>query len=136
MKAIDNIGAWGEYYAARLYVKKGYKLLARNSYNHKGKRYGEIDFVVTHGSKIVFVEVKTRLSNKYGNPEESVTLQKQKRIIKAVQWFLNQHPQFSSYQPRIDVCSIILSEAAAFSFLPDLDKFVKYSKIITNAVEL
>ncbi len=136
MKMTQNIGAWGEYYAARLYLQKGYRLLARNSFNRKGKQFGEIDFIVCKGGLIVFVEVKTRISSKYGYPQDSVTKFKQLRIIKAVEWFRNQNPNYLLLQPRIDVCAIILSESVKFSLLPDLDKFVKYCKIITNAVEL
>lgn len=136
MNQTQHIGACGEFYATKLYLSKGYKLLVRNSFNRKGKQYGEIDFIVVRNNQLVFVEVKTRLSNRYGLPEESVTRSKQERIIKAVQWFLSKHPQYQHFQPRIDVCAILLTEAAALSFLPDLDKFVKYSKIFTNAVEL
>lgn len=136
MKTFQHIGAWGEYYAARLYLQKGYKLLARNSFNRKGKQFGEIDFIVRKGGLIVFVEVKTRISSKYGWPQDSVTKHKQIRIIKAVEWFRSQHPSYVFLQPRIDVCAIILSESVKASFVPDLDKFVKYCKIITNAVEL
>ena len=136
MNINKNIGAWGEFYAAKLYLTRGYKLLVRNSFNRKGKQLGEIDLILSRNNVLVFVEVKTRASGKYGYPEESVTYQKQQRIIKAVQWFLNSHPEFQNFQPRIDVCAILLLESAKLCFAPDLDKFVKYSKIITNAVEL
>ena len=136
MNINKNIGSWGEFYVARLYLARGYKLLVKNSFNRKGKQLGEIDLILSRKNVLVFVEVKTRVSGKYGYPEESVTYQKQQRIIKAVQWFLNSHSEFQNFQPRIDVCAILLLESAKFCFAPDLDKFVKYSKIITNAVEL
>lgn len=131
-----SIGAWGEHYASRLYIKQGYKLLVRNSFNHTGKQMGEIDFIVLGRNQIIFVEVKTRLSNKYGLPEESITFSKRQRLLKVVFWFLSRYPSYQYLQPRIDVCAILLAEASKALPDSDLDKFVKYAKIITNAVDL
>ncbi len=131
-----TLGTWGEHYAARLYIRKGYKLLVRNSFNHKGKQFGEIDLVFLGKNQIIFVEVKTRLSAKYGLPEESISNIKQKRLLKTVSWFLAKYPYYQKLIPRIDVCAIMMSKFVNFQLKSDLDKFVKYSKIITNAVEL
>lgn len=136
MQTDSSIGVWGEYYASRLYLAQGYQIIAKNSYNHKGKQVGEIDLVAVRKNQIVFVEVKTRINNSFGSPEEAVTVAKQKRLVAAVQWFLNQFPQFIQLFPRIDVCAIVLNQAAKNWPNSDLDKFVRYSKIITNAVEL
>ncbi|QQS22821.1 YraN family protein [bacterium] len=136
MNQDKTLGAWGENYAARLYIRQGYKLLTRNSFNHTGKQMGEIDLIVLGKNQIIFVEVKTRVSSKYGLPEEAVPAQKQARLLKVVTWFLARHSQYRNLQPRIDVCAILLSSAARALPASSLDKFVKYSKIITNAVEL
>lgn len=132
----QSLGAWGEYYAARLYIKQGYKLLVKNSFNHSGKQMGEIDLIVLGKNQIIFVEVKTRFSSKYGLPEEAISNYKKGRLIKIVSWFLARYIQYQNFNPRIDVCAILLTESAKFSPVANLDKFVKYAKIITNAVEL
>ncbi|MBU1850225.1 MAG: YraN family protein, partial [Nanoarchaeota archaeon] len=44
------------------------------------KRYGEIDIIAQSGSTLVFIEVKTRWSRKFGLPEEAVTPWKLKSV--------------------------------------------------------
>lgn len=132
----STLGAWGEYYAARLYSRQGYKILMKNSFNHTGKQIGEIDLIVLGKNQIIFIEVKTRVSSRFGLPEESISNHKRQRLLKIVNWFLVKHKQYQNLQPRIDVCAILLSSAAKIPNNSDLDKFVKYAKIITNAVEL
>lgn len=131
-----KLGAWGESYAARLYLRKGFKLLISNSFNRTGKQFGEIDLVMIGRHQIIFVEVKTRVSNYFGLPEEAISAHKRARLIKIVTWFLARNPQYQLLQPRIDICAIMMMEVAKTLPTSDLDKFVKYSKIITNAVEL
>ncbi len=131
-----ELGDWGEHYAARIYIKQGYRLLARNSFNRTGKQMGEIDLIMLGKNQIIFVEVKTRLSSKYGLPEEALSTHKKQRLIKVVTWFLTRHREYQIFQPRIDVCAILVVEAAKMVPKTDLDKFVKYAKIITNAVTL
>ena len=86
-----TLGAWGEYYAARLYSRQGYKILMKNSFNHTGKQIGEIDLIVLGKNQIIFVEVKTRVSSRFGLPEESISNHKRQRLIKIVNWFLVKH---------------------------------------------
>lgn len=131
-----QLGNWGEAYAAKLYQRAGFQILIRNSFNTTGKRLGEIDLIVRRKDLLVFVEVKTRISQRFGLPEESVSYFKRQRLIRSTQWFLAKFPEFINSRPRIDVCAILLSEAVRHSTKENLDKFVKYSKIITNAVEL
>ncbi|HMR55311.1 MAG TPA: YraN family protein [Candidatus Doudnabacteria bacterium] len=131
-----TLGAWGEHYAARLYQRAGFQILVSNSFNRTGKQMGEIDVIVKRGKLLVFVEVKTRISARFGLPEESISYAKRQRLIKSVHWFLSKYPEFSLNRPRIDVCAILLAESANVSLSRNLDNFVKYSKIYTNAVEL
>ena len=56
-------------------------MVARNYRMRSGA--GEIDLVVWHGMKLVFVEVKTRASGEYGEPERAVDEEKQQRLIRA-----------------------------------------------------
>jgi len=77
------LGRWGEEKVARWYVDAGYTVLDRNW--RVGA--GELDLVVTKGRTVVFCEVKTRSSNRYGAAAEAVGWKKQRRIRGlAVEW--------------------------------------------------
>lgn len=131
-----QLGVWGEHYAARLYQKAGCEVLVRNSYNQSGKRLGEIDLICRRQHNLIFIEVKTRVSTRFGLPEEAISRFKKQRLIRSVHWFISKYPEFNSYRQRIDVCAILLLPSAKLAPASNLDKYVKYSKIITNAVEL
>ena len=69
------LGKKGEKLAENYLKKQGCKILKRN-YNTP---FGEADIIVQDGDEIVFVEVKTRVGDKYGTPREAVTKTKQQR---------------------------------------------------------
>jgi putative endonuclease len=70
------LGAAGEARAAAWYRARGYRVVARNW----RCREGELDLVVARGRELVFVEVKTRRTDRFGVPAESVTPAKQRRL--------------------------------------------------------
>ena len=82
-----NSGKTGETAAAKYLKKNGYKILARNY----RRTYGEIDIVAQKGENVAFVEVKTRKSDAFGTPAEFVTVQKQKKLIKAAYTYIQEH---------------------------------------------
>ena len=84
-----TLGQLGEEYAHKEYERLGYKIIAANEYNKKGKRLGEIDFIAKNKSVIIFVEVKTRSSmpGKFGTGAEAVDIFKQHKILKAVKMY-------------------------------------------------
>lgn len=68
-------------------------------------KLGEIDLIMSEGSQLVFIEVRYRKSNTYGSALESVNQQKQQRIIKTAQYYLQQNTQsYENY--RFDVVAI------------------------------
>jgi len=75
----QRIGKWGEDIATEYLTQKGYELVARNIRTP----YGEIDIIAKQGDIIIFVEVKTRTSNKMGLPEESITPRKREHMLAA-----------------------------------------------------
>ncbi|MDW3217636.1 MAG: YraN family protein [Acidimicrobiales bacterium] len=77
------LGAWGEARVARHYEAAGYAVLDRN-WRVKG---GELDLVVGRGDEIVFCEVKTRSSDRFGHAAEAVGYRKQQFLRRtAVSW--------------------------------------------------
>jgi putative endonuclease len=77
MKHNQKIGRWGEEAVAVYLIERGYEIIARNARTP----YGEIDIVAKQADIYIFVEVKTRTSNKMGLPEESVNLRKQAHML-------------------------------------------------------
>ncbi len=75
----QRIGKWGEDTATRYLAGRGYEIVARNIRTP----YGEIDIIVKQGDVTIFVEVKTRTSNKMGLPEESITPRKREHMLAA-----------------------------------------------------
>jgi len=93
----QEVGSWGENLAATYLTERGYTILERNVRTS----YGEIDLVaqkkiggmdgeggIGGESALVFVEVKTRRSTKYGLPEEAMTSRKQAHLLAAIQSYL------------------------------------------------
>jgi len=73
-----NIGKYGEDLACKYLETKGYKIKERNFRTF----LGEIDIISKYKGDIIFVEVKTRRSDKFGYPEEAINYNKQRKIIK------------------------------------------------------
>ena len=94
-------GKKGEDLAVSYLQSLGYRILERNF----KKRYGEIDIIALDKEVLVFVEVKTRWSEKFGPPEEAVTPWKLKSIIKTAKYYKLLHPELPSAM-RIDVVAI------------------------------
>jgi putative endonuclease len=83
----SEVGAWGEAIAARRLAEQGYTVLARN-WRHG---HGELDIVAARAGVIVFVEVRTRRSDAYGKPEETLTPRKRAKLIETAQAYLDAH---------------------------------------------
>ena len=104
-----HIGKLGEDIATKFLREKGWKILQRN---YKA-RYGEIDIVAQDKEILVFVEVKTRIGNAYGTPEESVTPRKLREVVETAQYYKMLHPDFPDAL-RIDVIGIVLDSVSFF----------------------
>lgn len=100
-----SLGNKGEDIASEFLQKENYQILERNWRNS----YQEIDLIALDKKTLVFVEVKTRITSKYGYPESAITKNKQRQLFKAAEVYLNKcKNEFSDL--RFDVISILLSE--------------------------
>ena len=79
-----EIGAAGESLACEMLERRGYRILTRNY----RCTFGEIDIIAIQGDKIAFVEVKTRLSDSYGDGRLAVDYRKRMHIKRAAGYFL------------------------------------------------
>jgi putative endonuclease len=101
------LGIRGEDAAAAWYEARGYEIVARNW----RCREGELDLVARLGRTYVFCEVKTRTTDAFGIPAESVTRDKQMRVRRlAARWLDTDAPRPAG-EIRFDVASILGSAA-------------------------
>lgn len=98
------LGKQGEELARKYFENSGYELVRRN---YRFER-AEIDLIFKDekSKTLVFVEVKTRRTKTFGEPEESVTEAKQKQLIKSAEGFLMNNPGYDDYEKRFDVAAI------------------------------
>lgn len=104
MAAHNDFGKLGEELAVNYLTSKGYEILERNWHNiHK-----EIDIIAKDGEELVIVEVKTRQTDEYGEPDIAVTKKKQRMLIAAANAYLFKNNL--DVETRFDVISIIFRE--------------------------
>ena len=101
----QEIGKLGEDIAVNFLKQKGYKILDRNF----ECRQGELDIIALDKKEIVFIEVKTRTSNKYGTPSEAVNKIKQKHILQSIKYYLYIR-NLSDEFVRIDVIEVYIKD--------------------------
>ena len=103
-----DVGNFGEKVCARFLRKSGYKVIGRNV------RMGhlEIDIIASNKEYIVFVEVKTRNTEKNNilRPAAAVDADKRTNLINFAYSFVKSLPEKEkNKQPRIDVCEVLVS---------------------------
>jgi putative endonuclease len=77
-------GSKGENMAAIFLQEKGFEIVARN-YRHK---HAEIDLIAKRENWLIFVEVKTRSSDAFGQPEDFVDDFKARKIMEAAEEYI------------------------------------------------
>jgi putative endonuclease len=96
------LGRYGEALAARYLTERGLQVLDRNW----RCTHGELDLVARDGDCLVFCEVKTRRSVRFGAPVEAVTWTKAARLRRLAAAWLASH-EHRCAQVRIDVIAIV-----------------------------
>ncbi|MGH2731150.1 MAG: YraN family protein [Actinomycetota bacterium] len=115
MDARPALGRAGEDLAADLYRRLGFVVVGRNY----RCAHGEIDLVARRGRTLVFCEVKTRTTDRWGQPSEAVGAVKQARLRRlAAHWLGECRP--GPVQVRFDVVSVIVRGARTeVTHIPD-----------------
>jgi putative endonuclease len=102
---MNKSGKYGEDLAAEFLMHKGYRILERNWRGVKGFRCPEIDIIAEKHNMIVFVEVKTSSTGKFGPPEHWITPQKRQRLVNGANAYLSQNFH-GNIDSRFDVITI------------------------------
>lgn len=116
----NETGRLGENIACDFLSKNGYRIIERN-YRCPG---GEIDIIARQEDTLVFVEVRTKKSRRFGTPEESITPTKMERL-RTVAAHYGQNRRNLPTSWRIDVVAIQMDSRGKVSRI----------EIIENAVE-
>lgn len=105
-------GIFGEKRAEEYLIENQYKLITKNF----SCRFGEIDLIArdVQNKEIVFIEVKTRNNEKYGNPAESIDYKKKKHIYKTAEYFLHVYKLEKEFV-RIDVIEVYINKNKSYT---------------------
>jgi putative endonuclease len=119
LRSGNEAHAWGkrgEDLAHRLLRSKGYVVVARNYRTRGGS--AEVDLIARDGDAIVFVEVKTRATSRFGAPEEAVDSEKRRRIFRGAADYL--HRTGSTWEcARFDIVSVVFGDEERIEHLRD-----------------
>lgn len=105
MSDTTELGKWGEQFAKEELIKKGLKFIASN-FRFKNL---EIDLIFLDKDKneIIFIEVKTRTSDYFGDPEEAINRLKQRKLKNCAEVFLKINKEFEQCSVRYDSFAIV-----------------------------
>lgn len=106
MKQLNlKTGQMGEEIAKEYLENKGYKILEQNVKN----KFGEIDIIAQYKKELIFIEVRTKIGDIYGTPEESLTRKKLRKLRLNAMSYVARNSWKGDY--RIDAVCILLSLA-------------------------
>lgn len=115
----NELGKWGEELAAKYLEQKGYVIRDRDW--RQGKLDLDIVAVADDGETVVFVEVKARKTNAFGQPEQAVDVKKIKRLARAADSYVKSLGV--SAPLRFDIVSIIGDQKEAQTLEHIVDAF-------------
>lgn len=97
----NDLGEKGEQLAADYLVEHGYQIIEKNYRHHKA----EVDIIAKKGNTLAVVEVKTRSTDFFGNPEEFVNQKKIKLLVSAINHYVVERNL--DVEVRFDIIAII-----------------------------
>jgi len=98
----NEVGKIGEKLAREFLEKNGYKILEQN---YKTK-YAEIDLVAQKMGVLIFVEVRTKIGENFGTPEDTINKAKLRKVL----WNAKSYIGYKDWPGpcRIDAVCIVL----------------------------
>jgi putative endonuclease len=109
-------GNKGEEMAAVYLKANGYEILESNW------RYGhwEVDIIAAKGKMLYFFEIKTRTSDRFGHPEESISKKKMQNLRNAAEQYQELYPQWKYLQFNVLAITIKFGKPAEYFMLEDV----------------
>ena len=101
----NELGKRGEEMAAAHLLAMGYELVARNFTYQKA----EVDIIARKDNILAVVEVKTRSTPDFGDPQDFVKKKQINQLVKAIDYFVNEHNL--DVEVRFDIIAIIKNKA-------------------------
>jgi putative endonuclease len=101
----NELGKRGEELAVTHLLASGYKIVARNFIYQKA----EVDIIARKGNILAVVEVKTRSTPNFGDPQDFVKKKQINQLVKAIDYFVNEH--HLDVEVRFDIVAIIKNKA-------------------------
>jgi len=115
----NELGKKGEKLAVDFLIKNGYTILATNYRFHKA----EVDIIAQKGNTLAVVEVKTRSTDYFGNPQDFVNQKKIKLLVSAIdEYVISKNLEV---EVRFDIISI-LKEKSTFKIEHLEDAFLYF----------
>ena len=103
MEIRKQLGDNSEAMAQNYLEQRGYRLVQKNF----RCKTGEIDLIMQKGDMLIFAEVRSKTSSRYGEPLDTVNKTKQDKIKKAAAYYLYTHPKLADCYCRFDVLSVL-----------------------------
>lgn len=101
----NDLGRKGEEMAVTHLLATGYEIVARNFMFQKA----EVDIIARKDNILAVVEVKTRSTPDFGDPQDFLKKKQINRLVKAIDYFVNEHNL--EVEVRFDIIAIIKNKA-------------------------
>ena len=109
-------GTKGEARAAEFLIQNGYKIVERNwRFKH-----WEVDIIASKGNCMHFFEIKTRTSDIYGHPEESISRKKMTNLRNAAEEYQYLHPEWKYVQFNVLAIKMFFNQPVEIMLFEDV----------------
>ena len=112
----NSTGQLGEKLAAEYFTQNGFVILATN-WRHSRS---EVDIIAHKENILHFIEVKTRRTKNFGNPEEQVGKKKIENLKSAAEEYLFLHPEWKRIQFNILAITILKNTTPEYFYIEDI----------------
>lgn len=112
----NQTGKSGEEMALKYFQNRSYQIVEQNwRYSH-----WEVDIIASKNNTLHFIEVKTKRTKNFGNPEEAVSNKKIKNLINAAEQYLYIHPEWKRIQFDILSITMLKDEPEEYFLIEDI----------------
>lgn len=109
-------GNEGEEMAANYLMQHGYKIIERNwRFKH-----WEVDIIASKENLLHFFEIKTRRTDAFGKPEESMSKDKMSNLKNAAEEYQYAHPEWKYIQFNVVAITLLYNQPPEFFLIQDV----------------